>query len=61
MDDLELVVKKLRAGGRHFWPAVSERTGVPVDTIIKIARRQTKDPRWQTIAPLIKFFKRAGS
>lgn len=57
MDDLTFVVQKLMADGKDRWPAVSEKTGVPVDTIIKVARGHTKNPRYQTLAPLIKHYR----
>ena len=57
MDDLTFVVSRLMADGKDKWELVAEKTGVPVDTIIKVARRQTKNPRFYTIDPLTKYYR----
>lgn len=57
MDDLNYVVKRLLADGKERWPVVADKTGVPVDTIIKVARRHTRNPRFHTIDPLVKYYR----
>ena len=56
MDDLTFVVSCLIADGKDKWETVAKETGVPVDTIIKVARRQTLNPRFYTINPLIAYY-----
>lgn len=57
MDDLDFVVGKLDQDGKEKWPAVATAAGIPFNTLLKIARRTTKNPRWQTLAPLIEYYR----
>ena len=57
MDDLNYVVERLLADGKGRWSEVSDKTGVPVDTIIKVARGHTRNPRFHTIDPLTKYYR----
>lgn len=41
------------------WPEIAEGSGVPEKTIVKIAYRETKDPRSSTIDKLFAYFDRA--
>lgn len=59
MDDLNFVIERLKADGKAQWPVIAEKTGVPVDTIIKVARGQTTNPRFRTIDPLVKYYRAA--
>lgn len=52
----DFVVSELTRCGRPEWDAVAEATHVPVHTIIKIARRITKSPRYSTLLPLAAHF-----
>ena len=61
MDDLKYVVDRLIADGKDKWPDIAEKTGVPVDTIIKVARRQTLNPRFHTINPLVKYYREVAA
>lgn len=57
MDDLAYVVARLMADGKKRWRDIAEKTGVPVDTIIKVARGHTRNPRFHTIDPLAKYYR----
>ena len=57
MDDLNYVKERLLADGKEKWDAIAEETGVSVHTIIKVARGQTKNPRFHTIDPLTKHYR----
>ena len=61
MDDLNYVIARLIADGKEKWPDVSKETGVPLDTIIKVARRKTMNPRFHTIAPLTRYYRERGA
>ncbi len=53
----EQVVEGLQQWKGH-WDEVSEKTGVPLRTIEKVARREYKSHRMSTIDPLYTFFSR---
>lgn len=55
MDLLKFVLAKLEKN-RGRWPAIAEASGVPYDTITKIAQRQT-DPRVSTVQKLANYFR----
>lgn len=57
MDDLSYVQLRLMADGKDKWPVVASKTGISVHTIIKVARQQTKNPRFYTIAPLTQYYR----
>lgn len=59
MDDLTYVVHRLMAD-KDRWPEIAQKTGVPVDTLIKIARQQTTNPRFHTITPLVEYYRRGA-
>ncbi|MDP5208318.1 MULTISPECIES: hypothetical protein [unclassified Microbulbifer] len=50
-DLLEKVRAQLRER-RGQWKEISERSGVPYFTLIKIANGATENPRWRTLARL---------
>ncbi|MFS1525257.1 hypothetical protein ACL7TT_14295 [Microbulbifer sp. 2304DJ12-6] len=50
-DLLEKVRAQLRER-RGQWKEISERSGVPYFTLIKIANGTTENPRWRTLARL---------
>jgi hypothetical protein len=57
----EFVVRRLREAMPKSWPEISEASGVPEKTIIKIAYRETKDPRESTVAALYAYFEKSTS
>lgn len=57
MDDLDFVRSCLLADGKDKWPQIAEKTGVPVDTLIKVARGHTRNPRFHTVDPLTKYYR----
>lgn len=61
MDDLNYVIARLRADGKECWEKVSRETGVPLNTLIKVARGHTKNPRYHTITPLVIYYKAGHS
>lgn len=56
---IEFVIEKLRAITHKGWQQVAEKTGIPESTIRKIAYRETKNPRAQTLDPLHLYFSAA--
>jgi hypothetical protein len=59
MQDLhEYVVDSLNTVGKDGWEAVAAKSGVSVHTIIKVAKREIESPRWHTLAPLVKHFRK---
>ena len=56
-DLLPFVRTNLRAVGKDVWPAISEATGVPCNTLRKLAYNDRKNPRLSTIEPVAKWFK----
>jgi hypothetical protein len=58
MDDLTLVLSELDKLEYKDIPAVSRASGIPEGTIAKLKCRQTKNPRYGTVAPLAGYFRR---
>ncbi len=55
-DILDYVLVKLeQSKGR--WPAIAADTGVPYDTITKIAQRQIEDPKVSKLQTLANYFR----
>ena len=52
MDTLNSLVTQLQAR-RKRWPEISERSGVSIHTLRKIAMGYVKDPRTQTVDKLL--------
>lgn len=53
---LEFVIANLDAvKGR--WPEVAEGSGIPLRTLEKVARRETKNPKNDTVEGLAKYFR----
>lgn len=56
---IEFVIRNLRAAMPKNWPEIAKKSGVPQKTIVKIAYRETKDPRSSTLDALYSYFERA--
>ena len=56
---LNQVISNLRAAGPKAWDDIAEKTGIPKDTIRKIAYRDRKNPRISTLQPLVRHFEEA--
>ena len=52
----DFVMEKLQATKYH-WPQVAEGSGVPCRTLEKIARRETVNPKIETVEKLAKYFR----
>lgn len=50
------VLEKLQAT-KYRWPAVSAGSGVPIRTLEKIARQETRNPKIETIEKLASYFR----
>jgi transcriptional regulator with XRE-family HTH domain len=60
MDNIhDFVVQELERRGKDGWQEVADATNVSVHTIIKVARRHTKFPRYATLQPLAAYFNKA--
>lgn len=57
MDDLQLVKNELEKAALSDMPELEEKTGVPRDTLIKIKYGTTKNPRYETVKPLVDYFR----
>jgi hypothetical protein len=55
-DILDYVLQKLEET-RGDWPAIARESGVPYDTITKIAQRQIEDPKVGKLQRLANFFR----
>lgn len=55
--DSDYVTRKLRET-RGRWTDVAEGSGVPVSTIRKLGQGQIKNPRSDTVRPLVLYFRR---
>lgn len=55
----EFVVERL-AASRGKWPEIVRSTGVPIQTISRIALRQTTNPRINTVERLAAYFRVRG-
>lgn len=53
---LDYVLRKLEES-RGTWPDISEKTGVPYDTITKIAQRKIEDPKVSKLQTLADYFR----
>ena len=53
----DYIVGKLRGDWKGRWDEVSQKTGVPVRTIEKVAARVYKSHRLSTMDPLHSFFR----
>ena len=51
----EFVVSRLIAC-RGTWPVIAEKSGVPLRTLEKIARREVEDPRVSSVQKLADYF-----
>lgn len=54
---VEFVVRRLIKAGPQAWPTIADATEVPLDTLIKVARGYTANPRYKTLAPLVAYLK----
>lgn len=57
MNELEFVRIELMAIGRAGWAEVSESTGVPFQTLSKVAYGHTENPRYLTVRGLFDYLK----
>jgi glucose-6-phosphate dehydrogenase assembly protein OpcA len=57
-DILSYVLRKLEET-RGQWPAIARASGVPYDTITKIAQRQIEDPKVNKVQRLANYFRLA--
>ncbi len=55
-DILAFVLQHLEAT-RGSWPTVADESGVSLDTIRKIAQRQTEDPKVGKVQKLANYFR----
>lgn len=55
-DLLTYVRDNLRAVGPRCWPAIAEATGKPISTLRKIAYRDRKNPKLDTVQPIANYF-----
>lgn len=56
-DILPFVRKSLREAGKDIWPVISADTGVPENTLRKLAYNDRKNPRLSTVEPVAKWFR----
>lgn len=61
VDDLEFVVDALQKAGKDGMERAARKTGVPFHTMLKVAKGETKNPRYRTIVPLVKYFRQEKS
>lgn len=54
---LNYVIDRLRGAMPKNWPEISKESGVPEDTLRKIAYRDTKDPRISSVQALYDYFR----
>ncbi len=54
--DLLNYVRRKLADNKGRWPSIAETTGIPYDTITKIAQGQTEDPRVNKLQRLADYF-----
>jgi hypothetical protein len=50
------VIAQLRDAAKDQWETIAEKSGVPLPTLIKIARGQTKNPTLQTLDLLLRYY-----
>jgi predicted transcriptional regulator len=55
-DLLQYVLDQLESR-KGQWPAIAEETGVPYDTITKIAQGQIEDPKVSKVQRLANYFR----
>lgn len=53
----EYVLEKL-AAAKGTWPKVAEGSGVPLRTLEKVARREHRSPRYETIEKLFAYLRK---
>lgn len=61
MDDLALVRKRLSKTPISELPALAAKTGVPFGTLFKIKYGTTKNPRYETVKPLVDYYRRLAA
>lgn len=57
MSEFQSVQERLAKTPLKDLAAVSLKSGVPVPTLYKIARRETKNPRVQTVEKISKYYR----
>lgn len=48
----DFVVRRLQEAKPAYWPQIAEKSGIPLRTLEKVARRTYKSHRMATIEPL---------
>jgi predicted transcriptional regulator len=56
MDNSLTFVLAQLAAEKGGWKRISLESGIPYDTLTKIAQGRVKNPRWSTVQRLTKFF-----
>lgn len=54
---IEFVRRQLREAGAKQWPDIARRTGTSANTLRKMAYGDRKNPRIETIEPLLRYFR----
>jgi transcriptional regulator with XRE-family HTH domain len=54
---VEFLRRQLRLAGARQWPKIAERTGMSANTLRKMAYGDRKNPRIDTIEPLMRYFR----
>ena len=57
-DPLAFVKVRLRDAGPKAWPAIAKSTGKPLSLIRKIAYGDRRNPRIDSLMPLLRHFER---
>lgn len=55
--DILLYVRQQLEERKGTWPTIAEETGIPYDTITKIAQRQIEDPKVSKVQVLANYFR----
>jgi hypothetical protein len=58
MLDFNAILRRLSGLNREDLRHIADSSGVPFDTLLKIANGETKNPRVLTVEPLVAYFER---
>jgi len=61
MYSFDIILKRLENRPQADLVAISEQSGVPFHTLLKIASGETKNPRVRTVEQLQRYFERAAA
>lgn len=53
---IDFVVRKLREAMPRNWQHIADMSGVPYKTLVKVAYKSTKNPRYRTVEALNNYF-----